>query len=105
VQKISGKKDIAYDAAKDYFTPGRRQLPSLFEIIVRVLNDVRSALLFANLWGSSQTNYLELQTFQSLSSPPEFVLLSQFNKNAEAAVGALHLCAGFAKDFRVFILL
>jgi len=98
-EKISGKKDIAYDAAKDYFTPGRRQLPSLFEIIIRVLNDVRSALLFASLWGSSQTNYLKLQSFESPGSPPELYILSQFNKNAEPAVGALHLLRGFCEGF------
>src|SRR5919106_3839533 len=42
-EQISGKKDVAYHAAKTYFTPGRRQWPSLFEIIVRILNDVRSS--------------------------------------------------------------
>src|SRR5256885_10588048 len=47
--KLAGKKDVAYHAAKAYFTPGKRRLPSVFEIIVRVLNDVRSALSFANL--------------------------------------------------------
>ena len=57
-EKISGKKDVAYHAAKAYFTPGKRHLPSLIEIIVQVLNDVRSTLIFSSLWGAAQTNYL-----------------------------------------------
>ena len=54
-EKISGRKDVAYHAARAYFTPGKKSLPSLFEIIVHILNDVRSVLSFANIWGSSQT--------------------------------------------------
>jgi hypothetical protein len=36
-EKISGRKDIAYHAAKAYFNPDKKELPSLFEIIVQVL--------------------------------------------------------------------
>jgi hypothetical protein len=42
-EQISGKKDVAYHAAKTYFAPGRKQWPSLFEIIVQILNAVRSS--------------------------------------------------------------
>ena len=98
-EKISGRKDIAYHAAKAYFAPGRREWPSLFEIIVRVLNDVRSALMFASLWGSSQTNYLKLQSFERKDAPGELSILSQFDKNAAPALGALHLLRGFCEGF------
>jgi transcriptional regulator with PAS, ATPase and Fis domain len=98
-EEISGKKDVAYHAAKTYFAPGRRQWPSLFEIIVRILNDVRSALMFASLWGSSQTNYLKLQSFERPGSPAELYILSQFSKPAEPAIGTLHLLRGFCEGF------
>jgi transcriptional regulator with PAS, ATPase and Fis domain len=98
-EQISGKKDVAYHAARAYFTPGRRQWPSLFEIIVRILNNVRSALMCASLWGSSQTNYLKLQSFERPGSPAELYILSQFGRNAEPAVGTLHLLRGFCEGF------
>jgi transcriptional regulator with PAS, ATPase and Fis domain len=98
-EKISGKKDVAYHAAKAYFLPGRRQWPSLFEVIVRILNDVRSALAFASLWGSSQTNYLKLQSFEGKDPPGQLFILSQFGPNAAPAVGALHLLRGFCEGF------
>lgn len=43
-EKLSGQKDFAYDAARAYFNPQKKHLPSLFEIIAHVLNDVRSPL-------------------------------------------------------------
>ncbi len=98
-EQLSGKKDIAYHAAKAYFAPGRREWPSLFEIIVRTLNDIRSALAFASLWGSSQTNYLKLQSFERQGSPGELYMLAQFDKNAAPALGALHLLRGFCEGF------
>jgi len=44
-ERISGRKDIAYLAARTYFEHGREDLLSLFEIIFRVLNDVRSVVI------------------------------------------------------------
>ncbi|OGQ78593.1 MAG: hypothetical protein A3F90_05395 [Deltaproteobacteria bacterium RIFCSPLOWO2_12_FULL_60_19] len=98
-EKISGNKEIAYHAAKAYFTPGKRQLPSLFEIVVQVLNDVRSVLSFANIWGSSQTNYLKLQSFEKEGSGTELYILSQFGHNAGPAIGAINLVRGFCEGF------
>jgi DNA-binding NtrC family response regulator len=98
-EKISGKKDITYHAAKAYFTPGRKQLPSLFEVIVQVLNDVRSALLFANTWGASQTNYLKLQAFERPDSENVLYMLAQFDQNAGLTISAVNLLQGFAEGF------
>jgi two-component system, NtrC family, response regulator AtoC len=96
---ISGRKDIAYYAARDYFAPGRRELPSLFEIIVQVLNDVRSAFIFANLWGASQTNYLKLQSFEKQVSNGGLCMLSQFDEHARPTIGAINLLKGFSEGF------
>jgi transcriptional regulator with PAS, ATPase and Fis domain len=98
-ERISGRKDVAYHAARAYFTPGKKQLPSLFEIIVQVLNDVRSVLSFANIWGSSQTNYLKLQSFEKEGSGAELYILSQFDHNAGPAIGAINLVRGFCEGF------
>jgi transcriptional regulator with PAS, ATPase and Fis domain len=100
-EKISGTKSIAYQAAKAYFTSGKKPLPSLFEVIVQVLNDMRSALIFANLWAAAQTNYLKLQSFekQAKGSALELYMLAQFAQNAAPAIGAINLLRGFSEGF------
>jgi DNA-binding NtrC family response regulator len=98
-EQISGKKDIAYHAAKAYFTPGKRPFPSLFEMIVQILNDVRSALAFSSVWGAAQTNYLKLQSFEKTGAQRELFILAQFAANAGPSIGALHLLRGFCEGF------
>ena len=98
-EKLTGKKDFAYHAAKAYFEPGKRHLPSLFDIIVRVLNDVRTALVFANLWGAAQTNYLKLQSFERPGAKPELYMLAQFGADAAPGLAAIHLLRGFTEGF------
>ena len=98
-EKISGKKDISYLAAKAYFAPGKKQLPSLFDVIIRILNDVRSALLFANIWGVSQTNYLKLQAFEKAEAENTLYVLAQFEPNAGPTIGAIDLLRGFVEGF------
>jgi len=85
-ERISSRKDIAYLAAKAYFTPGRKQLPSLFEVILETLDDARSTILFANAWGASQTNYLKLQSFERSPNDQILYLLAQFDGNAGPAI-------------------
>ncbi|HTM09230.1 MAG TPA: sigma-54 dependent transcriptional regulator [Verrucomicrobiae bacterium] len=97
--KLTGRKDFAYHAAKAYFAPGQRPLPSLFEIIVRVLNDVRSALIFANLWATAQTNYLKLQSFEKSGAAPELFILAEFGAGAAPGLAAIHLLRGFSEGF------
>ncbi|HEY1265814.1 MAG TPA: sigma-54 dependent transcriptional regulator [Candidatus Binatia bacterium] len=98
-EKLTGKKDFAYHAAKAYFAPGKRHLPSLFDIIVRVLNDVRTALVFANLWAAAQTNYLKLQSFERPGAKPELFMLAQFGADAAPGLAAIHLLRGFTEGF------
>ncbi len=98
-EQISGQKDISYHAAKAYFTPGRKQLPSLFEVILQILNDVRSTLFFANIWGASQTNYLNLQSFEKPEIDNSLYVLAQFDDNARPAIGAINLLRGFVEGF------
>ena len=98
-ERLSGKKDVAYHAARAYFQPGKRPLPSLFEIILRVLNDIRLALVCANLWGSVQTNYLKLQAFEKNRALSELYMLAQFEQNATPTVGTMHLLTGICEGF------
>jgi len=98
-EKISGRKDIAYHAAKAYFVPGKRPLPSLFEVILQVLNEVRSALIFANLWAASQTNYLKLQTYEQSGDDGLLYILAQFDSNVRPTIGAVSLLRGFCEGF------
>src|SRR5262245_4187295 len=96
-ERISGCKEVAYLAAKAYFAPGRKQLPSLFEIILHILHDFRSTILFANVWGASQTNYLKLQSFERSPSDQALYILAQFDNNAGTTIGAINLLKGFVE--------
>ncbi len=56
-ERTSGRKDIAHHAGRAYFEHDKKELPSLYEIIVHALSDVRSVLIYANFWGAVHTNY------------------------------------------------
>jgi transcriptional regulator with PAS, ATPase and Fis domain len=98
-ERISAKRDFSYHAGRAYFAPGKRELPSLFEIIVRVLNDVRSVLICANLWGAVQTNYLRLQSFETNGEDRGLYLLAQFDDSGGATVRAMQLLRGICEGF------
>lgn len=96
-ETISGKKDIGYHAARAYFDPEKKQLPSLNEIIARVLHDVRSLLICADLWASVHTNYLKFQSFEGPGR--DLYMLAQFEENARPSVGAMHSLRGICEGF------
>ncbi len=98
-ERISGRKDIAYHAARDYFDPSKKQFPSLFEIIVRVLNDVRPMLIFSGLWASVQTNYLKLQSFETQGERSGLYILAQFNNKAKPKTGSIQFLKGTYEGF------
>lgn len=96
-ERISGKKDIAYHAAKAYFDPRKKDSLSVFKILFQVLNDVRSVLICSNLWAAVQTNYLKLQSFERPGSRPSLYLLAQFGENARPAIGSMQLVRGLCE--------
>lgn len=98
-ERISGRKDFAYHAARAYFDPEKKKLPSLFEIIARVLDDVRSVVIFANSWAAVQTSHLKLQSFDKHGAAPQLYVLAQFEENAMPAIGSLHLLRGIFEGF------
>ncbi len=96
-ETISGRKDFAYHAARAYFDPSKKQLPSLFEIIAHVLNDVRSLLICADLWASVQSNYLKFQSFEGPKRT--LYMLAQFVGRARPNVASMHFLRGTSEGF------
>jgi len=98
-ERITGRKDVPYLAARAYFEHGRHELLTVYEIIFRVLNDVRSVVLFSHLWATVHTNYLRLQSFETPAPRPMLHMLAQFTGNVRPAVGSIHLVRGLAEGF------
>jgi DNA-binding NtrC family response regulator len=98
-ERISGKSDLAYHAARAYFDPVKKDLLSPFKIIFQVLNDFRSVFLSAHLWATVQTNYLKLQCFESEGPPPVIHMLAQFAENARPRAAGMHFLRGFSEGF------
>ncbi len=98
-ERLTGRKDVAYLAARAYFEHGQDDLLTLFEIIFRVLNDVRSVVLCSHLWAAVQTNHLRLQSFETPSPARDLYMLAQFGEDTRPAVGSMHLVRGLAEGF------
>ncbi len=98
-EKTSGRKDIAYLAARAYFDPGKKDVLSLFEIVFRVLNDVRSVILCSSLWAGVQTNYLKLQSFETQGPTPGLYMLARFDESARPTLGSVYFLRGFSEGF------
>jgi DNA-binding NtrC family response regulator len=99
-ERITGRKDVAYLAARAYFEHGQDELLTLFEIIFRVLNDVRSVVLCSHLWASVlQTNHLRLQSFETPAPARDLYMLAQFDENTRPAVGSMHFVRGLSEGF------
>ena len=96
-ERITGRKDVPYLAARAYFERGRHELLTVYEIIFRVLNDVRSVVLFSHMWATVHTNYLRLQSFETPSPRPILHMLAQFTGNVRPAVGSIQLVRGLAE--------
>jgi len=98
-ERLTGRKDVAYLAARTYFEHGQDELLTLFEIIFRVLNDVRSVVLCSHRWAAVQTNHLRLQSFETPAPARDLYMLAQFDANARPAVGSMHFVRGLAEGF------
>ena len=80
-ERVSGRKEIAREAAVDYFTraagaEGKRG-PSIFEIMARTFGDVRSAALCSGLWAGAYTTFMRLQAIAKDPVETELIVLSQ----------------------------
>jgi transcriptional regulator with GAF, ATPase, and Fis domain len=81
-ENISGRKDVAYHAALEYFTRSgngdKDRAPSIFEIIAMSIHDVRLVALSSHLWAGAYTTFLRLQPLMLDPSKQELVILSQY---------------------------
>ncbi len=98
-QKISGKEEFAYHAARAYFEPAKKDRLSPFKIILQVLNDVRSVFVCSHLWATVQTNFLKLQCFETQGLLPAIYLLARFNQIARPLAASMHSLRGFSEGF------
>lgn len=82
-ERLSGRKEIAYEAAVDYFVrsarEGERHIPSIFEIIARTFDDVRTVALCSGLWAGAYTTFLRLQAVAKNPADTEMIVLSQWD--------------------------
>jgi transcriptional regulator with GAF, ATPase, and Fis domain len=102
-ENATGEKDVAYRAAVQYFSSPDRRSDSLFELVVRTLDDVRSVLVCSPLWAGAYTNYLKLQAlFPSGSLPAEsgrMILLAKFNHGVQPSPANLQFIRGNYEGF------
>ncbi|MEE9614421.1 MAG: sigma-54 dependent transcriptional regulator [Thermodesulfobacteriota bacterium] len=100
-ERATGRKDVAYLAARDYFEPGRA--PSLLEVIVKLLNDIEQILLYSNLWAGGYGNYLKLQCLTPSATPSpdanEVVLLSRFAPSVVPSISGTQMVRGNYEGF------
>jgi transcriptional regulator with PAS, ATPase and Fis domain len=98
-ERLSETKDFAYQAGRSYFDPDREEALSIFKVIFRVLNDVRSVLVSSNLWAAVQASYLKLQSFEKRAPGAGLFMLSQFTENARPAASSIRFLQGIAEGF------
>jgi transcriptional regulator with GAF, ATPase, and Fis domain len=80
-ERISGRKEIAHQAAMEFFVrsaeAGDQRVPSIFEIMARSFDDVRTVALCSGLWAGVYTTFLRLQAIPKESADTEMIVLSQ----------------------------
>jgi transcriptional regulator with GAF, ATPase, and Fis domain len=102
-ERISGRKDVAYHAALDYFRSASEERgersPSLFEIIARISNDVQSVALFSDIWAAAYTTFLKLQPLIKEPGRSELVILSQCPEEFHPLIAMHHMLKGNYEGF------
>lgn len=80
-ERVSGRKEIAREAAVDYFTrsaqAGDLRVPSIFEIMALSFDDVRTVALCSGLWAGAYTTFIRLQAIAKDPADTELIVLSQ----------------------------
>jgi DNA-binding NtrC family response regulator len=80
-ERVAGRKEIAYEAAMEYFTrsaqAGVLHVPSIFEIMARSFDDVRNVALYSGQWAGAYTTFMRLQAVARDPADTEMIILSQ----------------------------
>jgi len=102
-ERLSGRKEIAYEAAVDYFArsarKGERHVPSIFEIIARTFDDVRTVALYSGLWAGAYTTFLRLQAVAKNPADNEMIVLSQWDSGFHPLLGTHFMLRGNYEGF------
>jgi transcriptional regulator with GAF, ATPase, and Fis domain len=102
-ERVSGRKDIAYEAALDYFSRSSdhraQRSPSIFEIIVRIFDDVRTVTLCSNLWAGAYTTFMKLQAITRDPAAHELIILSQCDERFQPLIATHFMLKGNYEGF------
>jgi two-component system, NtrC family, response regulator len=102
-ERVTGRKDIAYHAAIDYFTRSASgsddRAPSIFEIMARVFDDARTMALFSSLWANAYTTFMQLQAIMKEPEATELILLSQCLDGFRPLVSTHYMLKGNYEGF------
>ncbi|HUK55804.1 MAG TPA: sigma 54-interacting transcriptional regulator [Nitrospiria bacterium] len=102
-ERLSGRKEIAYEAALDYFArsarKGEKHVPSIFEIIARTFDDVRTVALCSGLWGGAYTTFMRLQAIAKNPSDTELIVLAQCDSGFRPLLSSHFMLRGNYEGF------
>jgi len=102
-ERLSGRKEIAREAAVDYFIrsarKGDRHIPSIFEIIARTFDDVRTVALYSGLWAGAYTTFLRLQAVPKNPADTEMIVLSQWDSGFHPLLATHFMLKGNYEGF------
>jgi len=98
-EEVTGRKDVAYHAALDFFSSANERIPSVLEMIVKVLNNMKWVLMSSNFWAGAYTNYLKLQCLEKPGADNEAVILAQYDSGVAPLLGNHFLVQGNYEGF------
>jgi transcriptional regulator with GAF, ATPase, and Fis domain len=98
-EEATGRKDMAYQAALDFFSSANERIPSVLEMIVQLLNNMKWVLMSSNFWAGAYTNYLNLQCLEKPDTHNEVVILAQYDSGVAPLLGNHFLVQGNFEGF------
>ncbi|HEY4484969.1 MAG TPA: sigma-54 dependent transcriptional regulator [Nitrospiria bacterium] len=102
-ERVSGRKDVAYEAAMEYFRQVSQERgagsPSLFEIIARSFEDVRTVARCSELWAGAYTTFLRLQSVVRDPSATEVIILAQCREGFPPLIANHYMIKGNYEGF------
>lgn len=90
---------MAYYATLDFFSSANERIPSVLEMIVKVLNNMKWVLMSSNFWAGAYTNYLKLQYLEKPGADNEVVILAQYDAGVAPLLGNHFLVQGNYEGF------
>jgi transcriptional regulator with PAS, ATPase and Fis domain len=98
-EEVTGQKDMAYQAALDFFSSANERIPSFLEMIAKFLSNMQWMLMSSNFWAEAYTNYLKLQCLEKPEAHNEVVILAQYDSGVTPLLGNHFLVQGNYEGF------